>query len=220
MSRRARGETRGDLRERVLAASRALLEAEGPGALSMREVARRAGVTHQAPYHHFPDKESILAELVARAFDELADVLREVLDRPQTGDVWSVALQTGLGYVRFALRHPGLYRVMFRPELVNMQRFPAAEASSERAHAQLQRLVAVLGQPGDPGVQATLHWSIVHGLACLLVDGALGKKLGATSAQEAHVEAVLRMFAVGTAGSGRAPRPSGQPRRKPGRAKR
>jgi AcrR family transcriptional regulator len=206
------------LRERVLAASRTLLETEGLGALSMREVARRAGVTHQAPYHHFPDKESILAELVARAFDELADVLREALERAQSGDARSVAVEVGMGYVRFALGHPGIFRVMFRPEIVNMERFPAAEASSERAHAQLQRLVAVLGQPGDPGVQATLHWSVVHGLACLLVDGVLGKKLGATTAQEVHVETVLRLFALGTAGSGKAPRTRAQPRRKVGRA--
>jgi len=70
-----------DLRRRILDASAALLESDGLAALSLREVARRAGVSHQAPYHHFKDRESILAELVTEGFERLAKRLAHANDQ-------------------------------------------------------------------------------------------------------------------------------------------
>ena len=75
-----------ELRQRILDTSESLLETEGLSALSMREVARRAGVTHQAPYHHFADRESILAELVTQGFDELGRRLGRANDRAAPDD--------------------------------------------------------------------------------------------------------------------------------------
>ena len=95
-------ETR-DLRENLLRTSRELLDEGGPAALSMREVARRAGCTHQAPYHYFTNREAILAALVEAGFDELANRLREARDKVGTEDLRAVAEASGNAYVEFAL---------------------------------------------------------------------------------------------------------------------
>jgi hypothetical protein len=101
----------------------------------------------------------------------------------------------GLAYIRFALARPGVFRVMFQPDFVDVSRFPAAEEAGARAFAELSRLVTRLSLPGPADVQASLHWSIVHGLASLLIDGALGRKLGPRPRQEVHARHILERFA-------------------------
>lgn len=188
-----------DLRHRILEAADALLRTEGVGALSMREVARRAGVTHQAPYHHFADREAILAELVASGFTMLADRLARANDGAERHDARRVLLEAGRAYVGFALEQPGRFRIMFRPELCDPARYPAAAAAGDRAHGELMRMVGLVhGAPDE--TLATLHWSQVHGLASLLVDGGMADKLPNARARKAHVEAVLERFAEMAAG--------------------
>lgn len=188
-----------DLRARVLAASLALLETEGLAALSLREVARRAGVSHQAPYHHFADREAILAALVTEGFDDLASRLERALQSapPDAPDEASLAM--GLAYVDFALSRPGIFRVMFRPELVDQKRFAEAEAAGERSFAMLTRLIERLGTAKtsvEAQTQASLHWAVVHGLATLFVDGKLGTDLKTNEAKAAHARQVLALFAA------------------------
>jgi AcrR family transcriptional regulator len=188
-----------DLRHRILEAADGLLRSEGLGALSMREVARRAGVTHQAPYHHFADREAILAELVASGFTMLADRLARANDGAARHDARRVLLEAGRAYVGFALEQPGRFRIMFRPELCDPARFPAVAEAGDRAHGELVRMVALVhGAPDE--VLATLHWSQVHGLASLLVDGGMADRLPGARARKAHVEAVLARFAAMAAG--------------------
>ncbi len=184
-----------DVRGRILEASLALLDQEGLAALSMREVARRAGVSHQAPYHYFADKESILAALVTDGFRELTARLQRALDQVPRGDIREALQRTGAAYVGFALDQPGIFRIMFRPELVDLSRFPEAQEQGRLAYAQLERLVATMGLPGDPEAQASFQWSVVHGLAWLLLDGGLGQNLGTRAAKDAHLEAVLKVSA-------------------------
>ncbi|MCA9555264.1 MAG: TetR/AcrR family transcriptional regulator, partial [Myxococcales bacterium] len=87
------------LRDRILAASVELVQEAGIGALSMREVARRAGVSHQAPYHHFSDKEAILAALAEAGFRRLADALEAA-----TGaDAVEALTASGQAYLQFAI---------------------------------------------------------------------------------------------------------------------
>lgn len=179
-----------DLRGELLATSRALLDEGGPTALSMREVARRAGCTHQAPYHYFADRESILAALVASGFDELASRLRQAHDLAATAGVRAALIASGLAYVTFALAQPGVFRIMFRPDVCNPARFPDVMAAGARARSELDRLnVIVHGDRARPSM-ATLLWANVHGLACLLVDGPLAAAFEARSQQQRHVEAV------------------------------
>src|ERR1700754_1736639 len=110
-----RSAAKDDVRAGILQASLALMNEGGLGALSMREVARRAGVSHQAPYHYFADREAILAELAGDGFDKLHDYMVSALGhaRPNRG---SRAKALGEAYVRFALNHPELFKLMFRCE--------------------------------------------------------------------------------------------------------
>jgi len=184
-----------DLRQRILDTSRALLDHEGVAALSMREVARRAGVTHQAPYHHFGDRETILAELVTQGFEMLAARLAKANDAAARVSRHATLMASGEAYVGFALDHPGVFRIMFRPDVCDPARFPAARAAGERAHGELLRLVRLLhdGQAGE--ALASTCWAQVHGLACLIVDGPLGQAMPTRRARLAHVRETLARFA-------------------------
>jgi AcrR family transcriptional regulator len=197
-----------DLREQVLAASLALIEEDGVAALSLREVARRAGVSHQAPYHHFGHKEAIVAELVARGFTRLAERL-EATERARGGASRRLML-AGRAYVAFALAEPASFRIMFRPELVDRAAFPTAGNAGARAYAPLVRLVTEChagGRAPRTGSAAaeridtlvTMHWSLVHGLATLLLDGSLGRRFATREARDAHIEATLAVFTRATA---------------------
>lgn len=184
----------GDLRQRILDTSRALLAEQGVAGLSLREVARRAGVTHQAPYHHFADRESILAELVTRGFDDLAARLAQANAMAATHAPLEMLVASGLAYVGFALDEPGVFRVMFRPDLCDMGRFEAVQAAGGRAHGELQQLVRwVNGEAND--TVAAVVWGQVHGLATLMLDGPLGPQLGGRRAQQAFVRSALTLFA-------------------------
>lgn len=184
-----------DLRQRILDTAEALLESDGVAALSLREVARRAGVTHQAPYHHFADRESVLAELVTRGFDDLARRLARANDRAGRADARATALASAQAYVGFAIDHPGVFRVMFRPDLCDASRFPAAKEAGGRAYGELQRLVRLLHGADPDETLAGVHWSTVHGLACLIVDGPLGWGAAGLRGRRALVKGVLGRWA-------------------------
>jgi len=175
------------LRDRVLATSRELLASGGLAALSMREVARRAGVTHQAPYHHFPDKESIVAELVTEGFQELARRMSAANDAAAQGGKPEVLRRAAQAYLGFALEHAGVFRVMFRPEICDSNRFPHAQVAAQSARAQCERLVRIVHDGRFSESLASMHWAHVHGLACLVLDGPLGAQLTTEEARRAHL---------------------------------
>lgn len=183
------------LRQQILETARALLNDQGAAALSMREVARQAKVTHQAPYHHFGDRESILAALVTRGFDDLAQGLRRAIDRHIDHGARAVAQACAEAYVAFAHAEPGVFRVMFSPDLCDPARFPEALAAGQHAHAELERMVETIhGKQKDETMQ-DLHWAYVHGLSSLLSDGPLALRYATRSARQAHARRVSRLFA-------------------------
>jgi AcrR family transcriptional regulator len=144
----------GDLRAALLDASDALLDEGGDGAVSLREAARRAGVSPTAAYRHFADKEALLAALAARHYAEFGQAL--------TGKALK---EMGPAYLRFALARPGRFRLMFGPLLA------ARRGSPEFAAAQ-RTFGALLA--AAPSQEAALRaWGMVHGLAHLLLDGAI-----------------------------------------------
>lgn len=164
------------LRREVLDAAVQIVTVEGVGALSMREVARRAGVSHQAPYHHFSDRAAILGAIAEEGFDTLADRLQHALAAP--GD----PLESCFGaYVHTALDFPGHFRVMFRPELCDLADHAEAKDAADRAFASLLQLARrVAPRDADETAIATLSvvlWSQVHGLATLIIDGPLGRTM-------------------------------------------
>ena len=181
-----------DLRSELLRTSRELLDEAGPSALSMREVARRAGCTHQAPYHYFANREAILAALVCEGFDELADRLAVAHEGLGGVDLHAVLVASGNAYVEFALRHPGVFRVMFRPDVCDPERFPEVVQAGQRARRELARLAKAVMGDGAQVEAEVLIWSGVHGLASLLLDGPLA---GEFSSMEDRID-----FARGVVG--------------------
>lgn len=184
-----------DLRQRILTAAEDLLQSDGLGSLSMREVARRSGVTHQAPYHHFHDRESILAALVTQGFEDLSRRLAKANQRSADGNLLDALVESGQAYVGFAIDRPGLFRIMFRPELCDLARFPEAQIAGEKAHAELEHMVALRhGADSEAGL-SYVYWSQVHGLACLIVDGPLGLHFPTLAERRRFMRQSLAQFA-------------------------
>jgi AcrR family transcriptional regulator len=161
----------GDLRRAILLAARLELEENGPVQLSMREVARRAGVSHAAPNHHFSTKDDLLAALGAEGFRVFAAALRSAADAG--GDDPFRRLQVmGVGYLRFARENPGLFGLLWGA--MPMSRCEVWRAPSNEAFMvlveEVARVRASLGLGGSPLGDAMLHWVIVHGIAKLWAD--------------------------------------------------
>ncbi|QKW09856.1 TetR/AcrR family transcriptional regulator [Streptomyces sp. NA04227] len=159
----------GDLRAACLRAARELLEEDGGAALSVRAVARRAGVSPTAPYRHYPDRESLVSALAAEGYRELAGYLAAAHPSPETvDDLAAIAV----AYVRFAIEHPAMFRVMFAE--------PCDPNDAERvaATAAITEYVVDIVRRAFPGAEsaealATAVWAFVHGLAFLHLDGKL-----------------------------------------------
>jgi len=156
----------GELRQAVLRTAGEVLEKEGLESLSVRELARRAGVSHNAPYRHFPDHDRLLVALVEEGFEMLIDALAR---RPRR--------EMGEAYVDFALAHPQRFRLMFggRVKLANPDR---------RTYERLKQSFADLGENAQ--FAAAAAWGLVHGLSHLLLDGHF-----ATEEQKSFVRSVL-----------------------------
>ena len=167
---------RGDLRASLLAAALDQLEESGAADLSLRAVARACGVSAMAPYRHFKDKDALLDAVAGHGFEELARVLEEA----DSGAAGAEALAAqGAAYVAFACRHPALFRLMFTA--------PCRPADKARegslAYAILQRRAASLASPAMPAEDLTLAaWSLVHGLAALILDGRIPLQPGESDA--------------------------------------
>ena len=166
----------GALRETLLEASLQLIETEGIGAVSLRRLAREAGVSPGAPYHHFPDRASLLAALSAQGYQLLASELSAAKAAAST----PVQALTELiaAYVSFAQHHAGYFRLMFRPELSKPQKHPDAKLAEDAASACLEEAVADCVRSGavpaeQAGPLAMTAWSLGHGLASLWLDGEL-----------------------------------------------
>ncbi|KKK05454.1 TetR/AcrR family transcriptional regulator [Micromonospora sp. HK10] len=173
----------GDLRRVLLTTAAAAIAESGPAALSMRDLARRAGVSHAAPAHHFGDKAGLLTALATQGFDLLADALRAA-----DGDL----LDAGVAYVGFAVRHRAHFDVMFRPELYRADD-PELVAARARAGELLRGGVA-RRTGGQRDADALAAWSIVHGFATLWLAGALPPRVGGDP-QAAARSVIGRLFA-------------------------
>lgn len=165
------------LQETVLRAAVSIVAKSGPDDVSLREVARAAGVSHQAPYHHFKDREGLFAAISEQGFTLLADSLH--MSQSPTRESMFIT------YVQFALRHPGHFRVMFRNDICNLEQYPAALMQADRAFGALADFVArdldETATIDEIRLTATYMWSVAHGLATLLLDGPLEMKIGEIS---------------------------------------
>jgi AcrR family transcriptional regulator len=165
----------GNIEAASIAAALRLLQREGPRALTLRRVAAAVGVSPAAPYRHFASKQELLAAIAAAGFAELADAMA----RAAAGagrDVGERSLRQGIAYVNFAVAHPGLFRVMFGPEVSVCKGHPGVPEAGARAFLELLQTVRVAQaagwmRAGNPEDLATSAWALIHGLAGLVVDG-------------------------------------------------
>ena len=149
----------GDLRSALLQAAGDLLEEQGLGALSLREAARRAGVSHNAPYRHFPDRNALLAALAAEGFRRLGEAMEGKSGR-----------ERGEAYVRFALAHPNRFRLMFGGQ-IDFGTHPELRAAAAATYDGLLASFRARADVANPELAAAAAWSLTHGLAHLLLDG-------------------------------------------------
>lgn len=176
----------GDLRAALLAAGEAELTEKGVEGFSLRSVAKRAGVSHAAPSHHFGDTGGLLTALAAEGFTRFQDTLdaREV----GAGDARERAVRAGFGYLEFALARPALFRLIFssvRPDFASAE----LQAAAKRAYDHLVDLVAVLGG-GETDVVAL--WATSHGIADLSSGGRMRTLQGKPPQErETMIRAVL-----------------------------
>ncbi len=166
-----------DLREACVAEAFRIVEDTGIEGLSLRDVARRLGVSHQAPYKHFPSRDHILAEIISRSFDEFAAFLDA---RPRAASASEDLRAMGELYLEYARRHPLKYRLMFNTPLPEPDKHPGMMRNARRAFALLrERLADMPLRPlGDgtrpPAAQEALFvWSTIHGLASILQSDCL-----------------------------------------------
>lgn len=200
------GKAEATTRSTILDTARQLLNENGVSALSMREVARRAGVTHQAPYHYFTNRAAIIAEVVAEGFRSLAAALRSANDLSTTCAARDVVLASSHAYIDFAESHPGVFRVMFRTDECDPTLYLHTSEAGLLAFAELERLVRIAhGAAARPDLTA-MYWAHVHGLATLLIDGPLGRGLDRVPSDGSLVTAARERFADLVLGLTGAPR--------------
>ncbi|WP_432135494.1 MULTISPECIES: TetR/AcrR family transcriptional regulator [unclassified Streptomyces] len=190
----------GDLRRAILSAALDVIAADGPSALSLRDLARRAGVSHAAPAHHFKDRTGLLTAIAAEGHGLLAQTIAQATD----------LRDAGVRYVRFARRHPAHFQVMFAPELLRADDLELITARALSAAALTDAIAARdsdgstspdaglgreadsvpghepgsvpgadhAGSPADPRLSRVAVWSLAHGFATLLLSHNLDTLIG------------------------------------------
>ena len=176
----------GDLRRVLLDAAVHVVEKDGVGALSLHAIAKKAGVSSGAPYHHFESREELLAAIAVEGFERLTAAMKQgaadAAANASEGETAGEAELRGLGhgYMRFALGNRGHFRIMFRPELkgsLPKDKQAAARESFDLLRAGIDRCQreGTLAD-GDPKALVLLSWSAIHGAAVLWNDGALSRE--------------------------------------------
>jgi AcrR family transcriptional regulator len=176
----------GDLRTVILAETARLVAERGADGVSLRQLAREAGVSHAAPAHHFTDRRGLFTALAAEGFRLLAKALSAA--RPNFIDA-------ALAYVRFAMEHPGHYAVMFDRSRLDVSDPGLAAAEADAAH-ELSQGVATLADPhaaADPAGAELAAWSLVHGFALLWLNKSVPASFAAMDPM-VTVERIARML--------------------------
>ena len=179
----------GNLRRALLDAALDTIATDGVAALTLRDLARRCGVSHAAPTHHFGDRQSLLTAIATEGYDGLATA---------TATTWTETasfLEVGVGYVRFAVSHPGHFAVMFRPDLVDRddpELLRASAASAAMLYGPVDSVANVEGEAESRRIAATAAWALVHGIATLWLQGSFRGNTGPIGDPETLTRAAAR----------------------------
>lgn len=188
----------GDLRTALVDAALAIVARDGAAAVTLRGVARHAGVSAMAPYHHFADRAALVAAVAEVGFERLyAEKL--VALAAAAADPRSALVAGSRAYVAFILDNPELYRLMKGPELADRAAHPALAAAAAKPAAKLAALIAELGPLAvATGTAAQMLWAFVHGLGLLAIDGYLGDRTSVLAHAESGATALLDGLATPT----------------------
>jgi len=160
----------GNLRRALIDAAVETIARDGVAALNLRDLARRLGVSHAAPTHHFGDRTGLLTAIAVEGYDGLAAATQTAWQDTQS------YLEVGVAYVGYATTHPGHFAVMFRPDLVRADDPELARASAASAamlDGPLQELELTADDVQERRIAATAAWGLVHGIATLWLQGSL-----------------------------------------------
>lgn len=179
----------GDLRNALRLSAREILEEEGLAALSLRAVARRVGVSHAAPYRHFPNHEALLAELAVEGFAELRESIAAAAASP--GAQADKIAEIGAAYMRFVVRRPALARLMFGAQMSNRATFPELAAAADAVGEEVGKALV------DPAFGVAV-WGAVHGIAMLVLEDVidLGQRRTGQDVLPSRAEILLRSLLV------------------------
>jgi AcrR family transcriptional regulator len=164
----------GDLRNSLIKAGAEILLKEGVASLTLRRVARQAGVSHSAPYAHFTDKQSLIAAISTQGFENLLDILYSVVNLNQS-DPAQMLLEFAYAYSEFAIANPAHFKLMFSGILEDEHEYKDFENLSMRGFDLLLDVVRICQDAGvlkkmDTEIQALNLWSLVHGHAALFLE--------------------------------------------------
>jgi AcrR family transcriptional regulator len=164
----------GDLRNALIQAGLEMLSESGAAALDLRKVARRAGVSHAAPYRHFADKQALVAAINEEGFHRLAEQIRSAL-REAPGDAVEQLHGIARAYVHFARENPWLMREMFSGLTIEREAFPDLHQVSKTVFMLYIEVIKRGQEQGsiidvDPGALAGVLWSLLHGVAMLTIE--------------------------------------------------
>jgi AcrR family transcriptional regulator len=184
----------GDLRRALVEAADAILERCGPGALSLRAVAREAGVSPAAPYHHFKDKDELISAVAREGFLKLKTALAQASTETPAGDDKAAAV--GLAYIRFSQQHPALYRVMYDCA----RKEDALPESDEGGFGTVKRAIEQAVGAGISETElylaAIAGWCAVHGLAEMNSFAQFRRLKEELGGEEAFLRGVLHHFGM------------------------
>ena len=189
----------GDLKNALINAGVEILAKEGVGGLSLRKVAQRAGVSHSAPYAHFPDKQSLIAAISTEGFNQLYAELNEAIS-PFSKNPKKQLIEGSQAYVRFALKNSDTFKIMFSGVLEKEKEYPAFV---EISHKTFELVVSIVQACLNTGVlhstsaelMAIAVWGQVHGIVSLALEGQISHTvLGHQSIQDVVSFAIEQMI--------------------------
>jgi len=189
----------GDLKKAILNGGLEMVAESGLDNLSLREVARRIGVTTAAPYYHFKDRQSLLIELAIQGYGELFEAVRRA--REAASDPENEVSATATAYLRFGREHRALYAIMFSGEFTTHARLQDMVSIANRSLELVRQSIAATGKlsKAQSTAAAFCAWSLVHGILTLNQNGVLGESI---EEQErlalAGVIAIIRGMSAGT----------------------
>lgn len=199
----------GDLRAALLRAADALVAAHGANAVSLREVARKAGVSHGAPAHHFSNKPGLMLALARDGWERMIQSILDGIDADKPANGPALLESVGQSYIRFAVENPGRFEVMFRRDLYDLKDAGYLE-SGESSWAFLSDTIRQcveehFADEDDAEILAVIAWSMVHGLSTLWNSGRLKSRFKKSDIQSLNTSAnrkLVEMMFPGRKGGG------------------